>query len=103
MIRRPPRSTLFPYTTLFRSIKSVLSNQRRKSWLVFLYGGKYLDGWRPWRWRRFAFGQQHLDRLPGIQERAALRRNGLRGQRQPAADNREHKRRLRDPHTRHSD
>ena len=22
MIRRPPRSTLFPYTTLFRSIKS---------------------------------------------------------------------------------
>src|SRR2546430_11799994 len=24
MIRRPPRSTLFPYTTLFRSIKSVL-------------------------------------------------------------------------------
>src|SRR3712207_7972511 len=24
MIRRPPRSTLFPYTTLFRSIKAVL-------------------------------------------------------------------------------
>src|SRR5438874_8991135 len=24
MIRRPPRSTLFPYTTLFRSIESVL-------------------------------------------------------------------------------
>src|SRR5947207_9282241 len=23
MIRRPPRSTLFPYTTLFRSIKSI--------------------------------------------------------------------------------
>src|SRR2546427_2620821 len=23
MIRRPPRSTLFPYTTLFRSVKSV--------------------------------------------------------------------------------
>src|SRR5688572_31766315 len=23
MIRRPPRSTLFPYTTLFRSIKAV--------------------------------------------------------------------------------
>src|SRR3712207_8087576 len=23
MIRRPPRSTLFPYTTLFRSIRSV--------------------------------------------------------------------------------
>src|SRR2546430_13683526 len=25
MIRRPPRSTLFPYTTLFRSISPVLS------------------------------------------------------------------------------
>src|SRR3989442_9922417 len=24
MIRRPPRSTLFPYTTLFRSIREVL-------------------------------------------------------------------------------
>src|SRR5258708_9388927 len=25
MIRRPPRSTLFPYTTLFRSILNILS------------------------------------------------------------------------------
>src|SRR3712207_7557707 len=25
MIRRPPRSTLFPYTTLFRSVSAVLS------------------------------------------------------------------------------
>src|SRR2546427_6410046 len=24
MIRRPPRSTLFPYTTLFRSVRTVL-------------------------------------------------------------------------------
>src|SRR4030095_12727633 len=33
MIRRPPRSTLFPYTTLFRSTRSAVcsafSNQRR--------------------------------------------------------------------------
>src|SRR3712207_9359923 len=27
MIRRPPRSTLFPYTTLFRSIVAVFSNR----------------------------------------------------------------------------
>src|SRR2546422_5069711 len=26
MIRRPPRSTLFPYTTLFRSLKAVRSS-----------------------------------------------------------------------------
>src|SRR5688572_32279776 len=25
MLRRPPRSTLFPYTTLFRSVESALS------------------------------------------------------------------------------
>src|SRR5260370_18045962 len=29
MIRRPPRSTLFPYTTLFRSIALEPSNHRR--------------------------------------------------------------------------
>src|SRR5438445_7583516 len=29
MIRRPPRSTLFPYTTLFRSLRSELTHDRR--------------------------------------------------------------------------
>src|SRR3712207_9000220 len=28
MIRRPPRSTLFPYTTLFRSLQAVVSGLR---------------------------------------------------------------------------
>src|SRR5258708_12140652 len=28
MIRRPPRSTLFPYTTLFRSIRGVVLDPR---------------------------------------------------------------------------
>src|SRR5258708_27444034 len=28
MIRRPPRSTLFPYTTLFRSVPVVVRNRR---------------------------------------------------------------------------
>src|SRR5260370_32047278 len=30
MIRRPPRSTLFPYTTLFRSRRLVLVDGRRR-------------------------------------------------------------------------
>src|SRR2546429_4572855 len=30
MIRRPPRSTLFPYTTLFRSLIAVSEQQRRE-------------------------------------------------------------------------
>src|SRR5256885_6904901 len=29
MIRRPPRSTLFPYTTLFRSAPSVVAREAR--------------------------------------------------------------------------
>src|SRR5438309_7750432 len=36
MIRRPPRSTLFPYTTLFRSspTRPSISAQRRETWLL---------------------------------------------------------------------
>src|SRR5690349_22168253 len=29
MIRRPPRSTLFPYTTLFRSVRGLIPDSRR--------------------------------------------------------------------------
>src|SRR3712207_7203818 len=48
MIRRPPRSTLFPYTTLFRSLTMalVLAVQRR---IVegdrFVRDGKWASGW----------------------------------------------------------
>src|SRR3712207_8834112 len=31
MIRRPPRSTLFPYTTLFRSVKRVVRVRARNN------------------------------------------------------------------------
>src|SRR2546430_11659743 len=34
MIRRPPRSTLFPYTTLFRSLRNLKSQGRR----IAVYG-----------------------------------------------------------------
>src|SRR5690554_7479588 len=35
MIRRPPRSTLFPYTTLFRSCRGNLARIRREhAWYV---------------------------------------------------------------------
>src|SRR5260221_4328231 len=32
MIRRPPRSTLFPYTTLFRSLSTLRTRQRPPVW-----------------------------------------------------------------------
>src|SRR2546422_8327373 len=34
MIRRPPRSTLFPYTTLFRSFKDIDTTAQTSAWYV---------------------------------------------------------------------
>src|SRR2546430_7058764 len=34
MIRRPPRSTLFPYTTLFRSPAGSIRNEERGQWCL---------------------------------------------------------------------
>src|SRR5690554_593763 len=42
MIRRPPRSTLFPYTTLFRSEKAfeiILKDENVKGILINIFGG----------------------------------------------------------------
>src|SRR2546422_6817003 len=49
MIRRPPRSTLFPYTTLFRSVADAV----RTGWMfvpiLLLYGVVYVaNGWAWW-------------------------------------------------------
>src|SRR5256885_10073511 len=37
MIRRPPRSTLFPYTTLFRSIALVMASYAKHNAIIFPY------------------------------------------------------------------
>src|SRR5256714_1391798 len=42
MIRRPPRSTLFPYTTLFRSKIGVFHNRRNASSRLLLLISKHL-------------------------------------------------------------
>src|SRR2546422_4385083 len=50
MIRRPPRSTLFPYTTLFRSRVSKASRERpskRQSVFIKLKLKTHLDGVKP--------------------------------------------------------
>src|SRR2546426_4261060 len=48
MIRRPPRSTLFPYTTLFRSIGEMIFHHTGDSKFIELlwFGEKRLPG--PW-------------------------------------------------------
>src|SRR5256885_124391 len=42
MIRRPPRSTLFPYTTLFRSV-NLYAERRRRQGFAFPDDGEWLD------------------------------------------------------------
>src|SRR5687767_15340318 len=52
MIRRPPRSTLFPYTTLFRSLadgrrmayKSLSDRQRAQALVPFLAAAEEIPG-----------------------------------------------------------
>src|SRR5256885_10475869 len=60
MIRRPPRSTLFPYTTLFRSSQAQLRSGRRRvhfhSLLKFDDGFRQLVGFEK-------SGSQIVDRL----------------------------------------
>src|SRR5258708_26246080 len=60
MIRRPPRSTLFPYTTLFRSIAGHVGRDVR---------------WRRGRERRRAL----LARLGPLVDRLGCRRDGVDG------------------------
>src|SRR2546421_6179365 len=66
MIRRPPRSTLFPYTTLFRSDgpRHVLEDVRSEGWHELLE--------RPFR------GRRHLARVKLLD--AATRHGSGRGQ-----------------------
>src|SRR3712207_8751437 len=44
MIRRPPRSTLFPYTTLFRSRRAPLAERLRPKSLDEVVGQDHLTG-----------------------------------------------------------
>src|SRR5260370_26469148 len=49
MIRRPPRSTLFPYTTLFRSIeKGFALSKRPRSNFGLKKSPRVVDGVRNW-------------------------------------------------------
>src|SRR5258708_19878386 len=70
MIRRPPRSTLFPYTTLFRSPRQGQAAARGRP------GGPALEGRRRQaaQVQRGARGGRHRDREEG-QDRKSTRLN----------------------------
>src|SRR2546427_188282 len=63
MIRRPPRSTLFPYTTLFRSV-NVITRDVAAGWhaRVRASGGAYANPpYEVWGFRDYTGGREGLD------------------------------------------
>src|SRR3712207_7718269 len=46
MIRRPPRSTLFPYTTLFRSLEKLRNRAKAEETNSFGLMGEILTAWK---------------------------------------------------------
>src|SRR5256885_13221558 len=63
MIRRPPRSTLFPYTTLFRSHRSeraVVAVRHERSFVAVREAG------RAFSQQGCAQGEPHVRRLPDL-------------------------------------
>src|SRR3712207_9338227 len=70
MIRRPPRSTLFPYTTLFRSDRRTVGTQRGQ----LVVGGAVPDAGV-----RVGVGQHEPAREPDLVQPWVPPRLGLRG------------------------
>src|SRR2546425_9214832 len=78
MIRRPPRSTLFPYTTLFRSLTFrnsaigfppyLIINYKRKSnkYLMFRIGFRYDKNWKGYIFPSSARSEEHTSELQSL-------------------------------------
>src|SRR3712207_6932954 len=70
MIRRPPRSTLFPYTTLFRSVAAVATARMRGARVMKDSRGKDTRRGRRSRFRHFkpriVTGRTNLERAEGV-------------------------------------
>src|SRR3712207_7430919 len=64
MIRRPPRSTLFPYTTLFRSRHGRVPRKAIEAWLPIIDEG-----------RKGPPGPRGWPGLPGKEDRKSTRLN----------------------------
>src|SRR5258708_27423865 len=61
MIRRPPRSTLFPYTTLFRSLLSPVPG--KVAWIVRGPPNSSAPVVRSSAWRRWKRSEEHTSEL----------------------------------------
>src|SRR5256885_5944000 len=64
MIRRPPRSTLFPYTTLFRSVRKRQKRQEAGDGLAIAAAGRAADdAFRGHVGRRHVRSEEHTSEL----------------------------------------
>src|SRR2546429_6740107 len=72
MIRRPPRSTLFPYTTLFRSSSRGVTERAGQIVLIGVSGFVQLD-------QGIGFGDAILERVVGVGDRKSTRLNSSHG------------------------
>src|SRR2546426_5602560 len=70
MIRRPPRSTLFPYTTLFRSRMERLEKKRIKDNTYYYY-----SKWGRVNGKSRRLWQKYLGKLDDILDRKSTRLN----------------------------
>src|SRR3712207_8348383 len=72
MIRRPPRSTLFPYTTLFRSFLVIVGAWRVNPWVSFgaALGMILGAGYMLYLYRRVAFGRITREDLRALLDRS---------------------------------
>src|SRR5690349_23484794 len=70
MIRRPPRSTLFPYTTLFRSLEGVPEGVscHRTEGRVRIFGQLLLANPKPCPVRFVPFGRRRVSPPPRSEE-----------------------------------
>src|SRR5690348_17895633 len=66
MVRRPPRSTLFPYTTLFRS--QALARYAADKWSIKQTVGHLMDTERMFGFRAFAFSRGEQGGLPSFEQ-----------------------------------
>src|SRR5256885_11923739 len=75
MIRRPPRSTLFPYTTLFRSLKVRLAQAHEETVLFVYYSGHAKDGDLRLGDSRMPLSELPRRRSPSLADRKSTRLN----------------------------
>src|SRR5436309_10037037 len=76
MLRRPPRSTLFPYTTLFRSYSSSLEHPSGSAGLNDSFG----SGWWPWVNASGSPARRAARRNTVVISRVPMKRAGLRSE-----------------------